>query len=62
MSADDDDPAGQNAAGDRLDADPFLDPIAELLYGLWQIEQSEIASAEPAAEANEYSSGTEVSE
>ena len=59
MSRDDDYPDQQNEAGEPWPYGDLADAVAELLYGLWQIEQSEIASAGPVAKASEKSPGME---
>ena len=61
MSRDDDHPDLQNESGEPWPYGELADAVAELLYGLWQIEQSEIASAVPVAKASEKSSGIEDS-
>ena len=52
MSRDDDYPDQQNEAGEPWPYGELADAAAELLYGLWQLGQSEIASAGPAAKAS----------
>ena len=61
MSRDDDDPEGQNEAGEPWPFAAVADAVAELLVGLWQLEQAN-AQAEPDAEANETTTGSERSE
>ena len=52
MSRDDDHPDQQNEAGEPWPYGDLADAAAEHLYGLWQLGQSEIASAVPAADAS----------